>query len=208
MAFLGKKKIEDKGSVKDFPNFPSTFSPDLKFPDFPSPNDENPFKEDIKEESIDQFKIRNKQSPYDDQDIQYSNNQPMQESPFLNAPRPMPNIPPRNINYNNQQAPQPFSNMSPMMGPRPVMSPPQQVNPDTRRVFHEDKPLFVKIDDYEEAIYTLDKIKAKLRESDKILDELTKIRIEEERQLEEWKRDLAMVKEKLLTIDKQLFENN
>ncbi len=208
MAFLGKKKIQDKSSVKDFPDFPSTFSPDLKFPDFPSPNDEIPFNENIKEESIDQFKIRNKQNPYDDPNNQYSNNQPMQDSPFSMSPRPMQNMSQRPMNYNNQQSQQPFSNISPMMNPRPVMSAPPQMESDTRRVFHEDKPLFVKIDDYEEAIYTLDKIKAKLRESDKILDELTKIRIEEERQLDEWKKDLSMIKEKLLAIDKQLFENN
>ncbi len=78
---------------------------------------------------------------------------------------------------------------------------------ETRTVFHEEKPLFVKIDDYEDAVYTLDKIKSKLKEADRILEELNKIRNEEEQQLEQWKRDLATVKEKLLMVDKQLFEN-
>lgn len=77
----------------------------------------------------------------------------------------------------------------------------------TGRTFHEEKPLFVKIDDYESAIYTLDKIKAKLKEADRILEGLNKIRNEEEQQLEQWKRDLMTVKEKLLMIDKQLFES-
>jgi hypothetical protein len=204
MAIFGKKKSDEKDSIKDFPEFPSTFAPNLKFPEFPRQNDDNPFREsDVPNQQENVPAFRPKPIPYND--FNKDNNIPLPQQ--FNSPRPME--PPRDQIAFGQPLQQPnVSPMNQMFNQRqPIsMSPNQEVSP--RQIFHEDKPLFIKIDDYEEAIYTLDKIKAKLKESDRILEELTKIREEEERQLEEWKRDLSMVKEKLLTIDKQLFENN
>jgi hypothetical protein len=204
MAIFGKKKSDEKDSIKDFPEFPSTFAPSLKFPEFPRQSDDNPFRDSDtpnQQENIPNF--RPKPMPYNDFNKdnniplpqQFNSPKPMEpsrEQPVFRQPLQQSNIPPMNQMFNQRQ-------------PMP-MSQSQESSP--RQMFHEDKPLFVKINDYEEAIYTLDKIKAKLKESDRILEELNKIREEEERQLEEWKRDLSMVKEKLLIIDKQLFENN
>lgn len=67
------------------------------------------------------------------------------------------------------------------------------------------KPLFVKIEDYKDAIYTIDKIKAKLKEADVVLEEISKVRKQEDTQLEDWKHDIDNIKSRLLEIDKQLF---
>ncbi|MBI2670898.1 hypothetical protein HYX18_02900 [Candidatus Woesearchaeota archaeon] len=190
MALFRKKKSNEKESLKDFPDFPSTFAPDLRFPEFPAyQEDDNPFKEPSAMSS-EEFKSSEKENSYES----------LLDRPL--AQSRSEDISPRQMGF--QQRISPMPPMPDMMESRPFSGMQSQ---DDRHIFHEDKPLFVKIDDYEEAIYTLDKIKSKLKEADRILDELNKIRAEEERQLEEWKRDLASVKEKLLIIDKQLFEN-
>src|SRR3989344_5802854 len=60
----------------------------------------------------------------------------------------------------------------------------------------EGRPIFIKLDDYKDAIHTLDIIKARLRETEKILNEISNLRREEDRELENWKSDLERMKEK------------
>src|SRR3989338_1303921 len=69
----------------------------------------------------------------------------------------------------------------------------------------EGRPIFIKLDDYKDAIHTLDIIKARLRETEKILNEISNLRREEDRELENWKSDLERMKEKILYIDTNLF---
>tara|TARA_Y100000310_G_scaffold319294_1_gene374413 strand:- start:142 stop:603 length:462 start_codon:yes stop_codon:yes gene_type:complete len=69
-----------------------------------------------------------------------------------------------------------------------------------------DQPIFVKIENYKESMEGIDKIKSLCKEADNLLDEIHKIRTEEDRELEKWHKDLNQVKEKLLTVDKKLFE--
>ena len=69
----------------------------------------------------------------------------------------------------------------------------------------EGRPIFIKLDDYKDAIHTLDIIKARLRETEKILNEISNLRREEDRELENWKSDLERMKEKILYIDRKLF---
>ncbi|MBT4334238.1 hypothetical protein HOD61_00255 [archaeon] len=70
----------------------------------------------------------------------------------------------------------------------------------------EDKPIFVKIDAYKAAIKSIENIKDLCKESDIVLAELTKIRSEEDRELTKWHRDIDSIKNKLLIIDKKLFD--
>ena len=197
MAFFGKKKTNENNSLKELPDFPSFLS-DIKFPEFPEKKSESEVME-----------TRNNQDNSKGRFL--DNEKPLSYESLLDKPinsgaatlRPI-NISPKpadssresgmalkdqifNINSNQRSADNSKQNNSP--------------------VFHEEKPLFIRINDYEEAVYTLEKIRAKLREADRILEELDKIRSEEERQLQNWKRDLIDVKEKLLLIDKQLFES-
>lgn len=86
--------------------------------------------------------------------------------------------------------------------------------PETKPVFEEPTfrqkpvsgPLFVKIDKYKAAVKTIDDIKARLNEAEKILRNLNKINDEEQHELSEWQHDITEIKEKLLKVDKDLFE--
>jgi hypothetical protein len=70
----------------------------------------------------------------------------------------------------------------------------------------EDKPIFVKIDAYKDAVKSIENIKELCKESDIVLAELTKIRSEEDRELAKWHKDIDSIKNKLLIIDKKLFD--
>jgi len=70
----------------------------------------------------------------------------------------------------------------------------------------EEKPLFVKIDSYKQAMHTLDALKAKLEDAEEVLRAFEDIKSQEDMKLESWKRDLQNMKDKLFSIDKELFE--
>lgn len=75
-----------------------------------------------------------------------------------------------------------------------------------RSITLESKPIYVKIDKYKSAMKTLAEIKARLFEAEKILDNLRKIKNEEDNEFENWRNDIEQIKEKLLSVDKELFE--
>lgn len=71
---------------------------------------------------------------------------------------------------------------------------------------NDDKPLFVKVDKYKESAKTVESIKSKLEEADAVLKNLTRLREEEEKELQEWQSSLDEVRQKLMKVDKDLFE--
>ena len=75
----------------------------------------------------------------------------------------------------------------------------------SRQYYDEEKPVFVKIEKYKEAMKHMDLLAKKMTDAEDILNKLEDIRSKEEQKIEEWKRDLSTVKEKLLAIDKELF---
>lgn len=68
------------------------------------------------------------------------------------------------------------------------------------------KPIFIKINRYREAIDNLDNIKELCRNADNLLGEINRLREEENRELEKWRSDIIKIKDKLLLVDKKLFE--
>jgi len=69
-----------------------------------------------------------------------------------------------------------------------------------------DKPLFVRIESYRAAVNEVDKIKEKVAQAEELLEDLDDIRQKEAQKLEAWRRDIGMLKEKLLSVDKNLFD--
>jgi len=93
--------------------------------------------------------------------------------------------------------------------PMPKIITPKEmsISPSRRTPFiGEGKPIFVKIDNYKEAMENIDRIKGLTNEAEALLDRIHKIRSDEDRELEGWHRDLDKVKDRLLTVDKRLFE--
>ena len=69
-----------------------------------------------------------------------------------------------------------------------------------------EKPLFVKIDKYKSALNAIDNLKVKIREAEGVLSEINSVRQQEAQKLDEWRKDLRDIRERLLTIDQNLFE--
>ncbi len=68
------------------------------------------------------------------------------------------------------------------------------------------KPLFIKIEKYEDAVNMLNSIKERLGQADEIINELKQIRQDEDSRLNEWADHLKSIKDKLSTIDNSLFD--
>jgi len=69
----------------------------------------------------------------------------------------------------------------------------------------DDKPIFVKLDQYKGAVTQLNEIKKKIGEAESLFEQLEHIKDEESRKLEAWRRDIQGVKQRLLDVDKNLF---
>ncbi|MBI5391638.1 hypothetical protein HZB00_01415 [Candidatus Woesearchaeota archaeon] len=70
----------------------------------------------------------------------------------------------------------------------------------------EEKPLFIKVEHYKEAMHAIDALKERIVLAERILGSLEELRSQEEQKLEAWKNEIQGLKEKLLTIDQSLFE--
>ncbi|MFC1732748.1 hypothetical protein ACFL6I_20805 [candidate division KSB1 bacterium] len=69
----------------------------------------------------------------------------------------------------------------------------------------EDKPIFVKIDAYEDIGDIINIIKKKIIEARGTLDKIQQLRHEEEAELEMWGNEVEEVEKKVVFIDKTLF---
>lgn len=67
--------------------------------------------------------------------------------------------------------------------------------------------LFVKMERYKEAIVKMDSIKDKIIEAESILKKLDELKQKEEQDLTKWHQDLEIIKSKILSVDKSLFES-
>lgn len=90
-----------------------------------------------------------------------------------------------------------------------IIPPPQEMVVEEHHAGFQpgEKPLFVKIEKYKEVMATVNELKKRLSEASSILTELNKIKENEERELAAWHDDLELIKERLMSIDKTLFES-
>ena len=77
----------------------------------------------------------------------------------------------------------------------------------TSRLTTSEKPLFIKIEKYKSAVEELESLKEKIHTTEEILNSLEDIRRKEDRQIQTWREELNKLKNKLLNIDKDLFNN-
>lgn len=69
----------------------------------------------------------------------------------------------------------------------------------------EEKPIFVKIDAYEDIRDILNLVKKKIAEARGVLDRIQQLRHEEEAELEVWNNEIEDVEKKVSFVDKSLF---
>ncbi len=70
----------------------------------------------------------------------------------------------------------------------------------------EDKPLFIKIGQYREAMSNLELLKQKIKDAESALAKIEDLRTKEQTEITNAKTMLTTIKDKLLAIDKKLFE--
>ncbi|MAG47849.1 hypothetical protein CL617_04545 [archaeon] len=70
-----------------------------------------------------------------------------------------------------------------------------------------EKPLFVRIEHYKDAMKTIARVKDELSRTDEVLEKLNDIREAEAKELNAWHDEVRRLKDRLLEIDKKLFES-
>ena len=70
----------------------------------------------------------------------------------------------------------------------------------------QPKQIFVKIEKYEEAMDYVTSIRGKIKDVEKLFDEMRNLKKEEDDTLEQWQETLNQIKEKLSMVDKNLFD--
>ncbi len=97
----------------------------------------------------------------------------------------------------------------PMMRPtaqRPPVEESSYEEPEEKGIQKRGQTLFVKIERYKEAVAKMEHIKEKIVEAEKILSNLDEMKRQEDEELIRWHQDLETIKNKILSVDKSLFE--
>ena len=68
-------------------------------------------------------------------------------------------------------------------------------------------PVFVKINDYKEVLDVVDVMKQKLKETTQTLSKIKELKAEEDKELQEWERNVTEISRRLAFIDSAFFEN-
>lgn len=108
-------------------------------------------------------------------------------------------------------SPKPFEYELPKEEPPEVPKPPMHHEIHHEEEFHTrasdfNEPVYVKIESYQKSVQNLKDASALLRQAEKILAEIQRIKTAEDKQLDEWFHEITEIKNKLLTVDKDLFE--
>ena len=68
-------------------------------------------------------------------------------------------------------------------------------------------PVFVKINDYKEVLNIVDVMKQKLKETSKTLEKIKVLKVEEDKELQEWEKSITEISRRLAFVDSAFFEN-
>jgi hypothetical protein len=70
----------------------------------------------------------------------------------------------------------------------------------------EQQPVFVKLEHYREALANIELLKQKIKETEIFIDKIEEMRSQEQVELNNCRENITKLKEKLLAVDKRLFE--
>jgi hypothetical protein len=76
---------------------------------------------------------------------------------------------------------------------------------EASRIVKKAEPLFIRLDKFEESMELFDKIKKKISEMDKMLEEIKVIKENEEKEIISWERDVQTIKQQIRKIDEDIF---
>lgn len=70
----------------------------------------------------------------------------------------------------------------------------------------KSEPLFIKLEKYENVISTFNEIKLRMAEIESLLKNIKEIKMKEERELDDWEREIHTIKARLEQIDQEIFK--
>ena len=71
----------------------------------------------------------------------------------------------------------------------------------------EDKPMFVKIEEFKEIENTMELVKSKIDDAKASLTRIESLKREEENEINQWKYELEEIQKKVMSIEEKLSEN-
>jgi len=192
--------VEDNKGLK-MPSYESAFDKDTERHEEgpimgPSPFDKKPFDAPVRDPNIGKPK-----ETYEERiDPSYLDNViPKIQKPELTSPfkkEPVETMQPKFESV--QKTEEKTMQQEPKMILKKQMKVPQRVV--------DERPVFVQIDDYKDAMNDIEILKQKIREIEYILDRMNEIKSEEQLEISNCETSLNKIKEKLIGIDKKLFE--
>ena len=227
MGFFGKKR-QGKDPNLGLPeiNSPKRYGDELKFPDFPtyeSTSNSESATQDINygnQGYEQQFKQQNQFRQQKQMNYQEDNPNKIQESvnyiPMRQKSQKMPDA--STLDDQTDQMSTIDFNATPVESPfaenQPRYESPQQEQQSqefqqsypSQPGYQQEKQIFIKLDNYKDVLSTIENIRKKIKDAESILNEITRIRSDEERAMEQWKNQVDSIKSKLLDIDRKLFE--
>lgn len=113
----------------------------------------------------------------------------------------------------NTFVPEPPEMMSPM---KPQMLSPLQKSSfkgnqsrmvEQQQRMKQNQPIYIRLDKFQTTHGSLQDIKMKMEEIEKTIIKIKEVKEQEDKEIEEWERELQLVKARLESIDTNLFEN-
>ena len=197
MGWFKKDKKEEVG-LPDLPEEEDYSLPEL--PEFPNKNKtKNPYlkdkdmnQEQIKKEVSSNFQKSNIPNPPSNfQKSKFSNEMSHQDS-FQKS-----NFPP--LNQENKRLESHFQNKTKEM---PFI----EKKSVSKSYSKEAKPVYIRLDKFNETLKTFEDIKYKIKEIENLLQKTKEIKTKEEQELAEWEREIQIIKTRIDGIDKNIFD--
>ena len=85
--------------------------------------------------------------------------------------------------------------------PRKIELSSRHMQPKTKKI----EPVYIRLDKFQESLETFEQIKFKVGEIEDVLRKTKEIRAKEEQELDEWERELQLIKSQIDMIDRDIF---
>jgi hypothetical protein len=85
--------------------------------------------------------------------------------------------------------------------PKPIQEPSFPTQPPKIKT----KPIYIRLDKFQNTEESLDEIRNKITEIESLLKRIREIKSQEEKELEDWEREIQIIKSRIESIDKNIF---
>ena len=209
MGFFGSKKrgmeikgskYDDSSSLPDLPSLPDISTTNMsKINDIPQKNYSLPsFPNSQLGERVSQNTIKDAVIRSNSKNVTMLNIPGQRTTQEISSSESMPNIP----SIMSRLPEIPMGNVRPRSVELSDYDNRSNIESRTRRT----EPLFIKLDTFEKAISSFNEIKLRMNEIETLLRNIREVKVQEERELNDWENEIETVKSRLSQIDKDIFD--